>query len=203
MYNGADKRTDETSGIAITGIEDVKLTARQQMFCEYYLKTGCRNASEAIRHVGYEGKQPAVAASVMLRRVNVKKYLRQRKTQMLKEAGIQSYNILIEIARIAFSDIRQLYNEDNTLKDITQLSDEAAAALEGVETDEITDTRGNVIGITKKVKMSSKLRALELLMKFKGLLDKDDSGNSINFNNFNVSLDLGGTNPALQITSKD
>lgn len=195
MFNGADKRNEQTGSIKIKGVDNVKLTARQQMFVEYYLQTGCRNSAEAIRHAGYTGNNPYVAASVMLRRPNVKKYLHQRKKHMMQEAGINAYNVLIEIATIAFSDIRELYNADGTLKNIKDLSKGAAAVLEAVEVDEIFSAEGDFKGYTKKVKMQSKLKALELLMRYLGILDKDKDGNNpINLNNVNVTLDLGGGN---------
>lgn len=201
MFNGADKRNEQTSSIEILGLENVKLTARQQLFVEAYLSNNC-NAAEAIRKVGYKGKNPYVAASCMLRNPNVTEYLRFRKEQELEKAGVNAYKVLTELAAIAFIDIRELYNPDGTLKKICELPRHIAAAIEGIECDEIFDhMTGVVLGHTKKVKFNSKLRALELLMKYTGLLDNRDDKDKANFNSIIVTLNLGGETQTLNLSN--
>lgn len=74
---------------------------------------------------------------------------------------------------MALSDLRNVYNEDGTLKLPHEWSDEAAAAVAGVEVFEEFSGRGEnreLIGYTKKVKSYDKVRALEILSKNLGLI---------------------------------
>lgn len=189
----AEKRNEASNAVKLLDRDiDVELTARQQLFCEEYIKTKFKSATKAAIAAGYKGRHPHVAACTILKNPKVVKYLNIRKKLMLQDAGVSTFRMLQELAWIAFADIRQVYKDDGTLKNISELPEEVAAAIDGLETEEIFDLKtGALLGYGKKVKMNSKLRALELLMRFKGLLEKTKEGNQINFNNFNVSLDLG------------
>lgn len=80
---------------------------------------------------------------------------------------------LQELRSIATVDIRQAYNEDGTLKRITEMPADVAAALSNVECDELFEGVGaerELIGYTRKVKFWDKAKAIELFMKKHGLL---------------------------------
>jgi phage terminase small subunit len=72
--------------------------------------------------------------------------------------------VLREVARLAFSDHRRLYNSDGTLKRPDELDDDTAAAVASVEVFEQYEGRGKsrtLVGYTKKVKLSDKNAALD------------------------------------------
>lgn len=209
MMNGADKRSEGGTSVDITNIDTIskgdlrsikaKLTARQQLFCEKYIELGFKSGGQAAIEAGYSGTNAYVSASTMLRNPNVKKYIQVRKKQMLHDIGINTYSMLHELARIAFADVRQLYNESGGLKNINELSADAAASIEAIETFDITNPMtGEIIGTTKRVKFNNKLKALEMLMKFRGMLDKDNQQKQPMFNEYLVSLNLGGAVPQQQ-----
>ncbi|AOJ99634.1 hypothetical protein WK23_13935 [Burkholderia vietnamiensis] len=86
--------------------------------------------------------------------------------------------VLRELARIAFFDIRRLYNADGTLKRPDQLDDEAAAVLAGVDVvEQMTyseDGDGELTPtptLTKKAKVFDKTAALTLAMRHLGMLN--------------------------------
>ena len=72
-----------------------------------------------------------------------------------------------EIARLAFLDIRKAFGEQGQLKAIHELDDDTAAAIAGIDIAELTN-EGQSIGLIKKVKLSDKRGALELLLKHLG-----------------------------------
>ena len=76
--------------------------------------------------------------------------------------------VVRELARIAFSDTRKLFNEDGSMKLPHEMDDDTAAALAGVDTFEESD-KGVIAGYTRKVKRWDKTRALELLGKHLGM----------------------------------
>lgn len=93
-----------------------------------------------------------------------------------KEYQVEKY--LDELRSLGLSDIRQLYNEDNSLKDVSEWPDEVARAIKSVETDELYEGTGRdriQVGYTKKVTFWDKTRAIELLGKNLGLFtDKSE-----------------------------
>lgn len=84
-----------------------------------------------------------------------------------KRLNISRERVLEEYAKIAFFDIREIYNETGGLKPIKELSDEAAAALGGVETF-AEKGAGEELGTTQKVKIWDKRAALDSICKVMG-----------------------------------
>src|SRR5690606_3243194 len=62
-------------------------------------------------------------------------------------------------------DIRKIYDETDTLKAVKDFDDESAAAVAGIEVDEIP---GAIFGVTKKVKIHNKISAIERLCRMLG-----------------------------------
>lgn len=78
-----------------------------------------------------------------------------------------------ELARIGFSDIRKLFDEDGELRNPKDLDDDAAAALASMEVDVMRE-EGRVVGHTKKVKQYDKIAALRLLGQYKGMFKEPE-----------------------------
>lgn len=81
--------------------------------------------------------------------------------------------LLDELRKIGTVDIRQAYNDDGALRDMRDMPAEVAACIVGVETLEEWSGKGEsreLIGYTRKVKFSDKIRGIELLMKNLGML---------------------------------
>jgi phage terminase small subunit len=86
-----------------------------------------------------------------------------------------------EIARIAFQDVRDLYDDKGNLIPPHELSDDAAATIAGIDV-EIRGGTTNAQGVTspivetRKIRRADKLGALNLLAKhFKIVGDNDDA----------------------------
>lgn len=148
------------------------LTAKIKRFCQEYLLD--LNATQAYRRVYKNVKSDNVAA------VQAHKLLRNAKVQTLiselqkKEAAkfeVTREEIIRQYYRFAFQDIRKYYNEDGSLKPIHKLDDDAAAALAGVEVDELFAGVGEnrvKIGETKKIKRWDAPKALDGLVRMLG-----------------------------------
>lgn len=148
------------------------LNDRQIRFCEEYLSNG-NNATQAAISAGYSEETAYSIASENLRKPEIAEYLETRQKQILARLEINQDRIAREYARIAFSDIRKLYADDGSLKQIKDLDEDAAATIAGIETDEIKIDDA-VIGYTRKVKQWDKLKALEALGKYEGMFEKDN-----------------------------
>ena len=82
-----------------------------------------------------------------------------------------------ETAKLAFFDIRKMFDKNGKPLDISQLDDDTAAALVGLDVQDVYEFNGDekqFVGYIKKYKMSDKLRALELLGKHLGAWEPKD-----------------------------
>ena len=97
-------------------------------------------------------------------------------------AEITIARVLEEMGRIAFADLRAVFNDDGSLKAIDEWPADVALAISGIETDELFEGTGKdrkSIGVTRKVKLWDKPRALDMLGKYFGMFIErhEHSGN--------------------------
>ena len=149
------------------------MTEAQKRFCdEYVIDFNGTRAYKAAYPNCKKDETAKAAASRLLTNVNVIQYIQEQKEELKEKINITKEQVINQIARIAFGDIRKLYNENGGLKNIQDLDDDAAAIVAGIETTEEFDGYGEdreQIGYTKKVKIASKDRALEMLGKYFGI----------------------------------
>lgn len=70
-----------------------------------------------------------------------------------------------ELEDIALADMRKLFKDDGTLKPMSEWPDDASKAVAGIDIQEYNNK-----GLIKKIKVESKLKAIELALKKRGLL---------------------------------
>ena len=149
------------------------MTEKQKKFCDEYLLDF--NATRAYKAAYPNCKSDEVAkaaGSRLLTNVNVKKYIEERKAELKKRVTVTQEDVINQLARIAFGDIRKLYNESGGLKDIHSIDDDTAPIIAGIETTEEFEGYGEdreQIGYTKKIKIANKDRALDMLGKYFGI----------------------------------
>lgn len=150
------------------------LTAKQERFVAEYLVD--LNATQAATRAGYSARTANEQGARLLANVSVRSALTAAMKAREQRTHITQDRVLQELARIAFFDIRKLYRDDGTLKNPSELDDEAAAVLAGVdvveqqtvsmEDGELTRTPT----FTKKAKVFDKGTALTLAMRHLGML---------------------------------
>lgn len=149
------------------------MTDKQIKFCNEYIKDF--NATRAYKAVYPSCKKDSTAnvnGSKLLRNAKVQQYIEQLKEDLKTQGKITQEMIIQELAKIGFSDIRKLYTEHGRLKNIQDIDDNTASAISSIESFEEYEGRGDdreYIGDTKKIKMYSKEKALELLGKQIGM----------------------------------
>lgn len=148
------------------------MTDLQKRVAEGYVTYN--NISKAAQFAGIEGDNARISAWQMLQYDEVQDYIEKLRLEQAERTFITADKVQAEIARLAFSDIRDYYNEDGLLKNPHELSDDAAAALSGIEIIEMFDKNGNKIGDTTKVKPYDKLAALDKLARRLGMFDADN-----------------------------
>lgn len=141
-------------------------TERQKLFAYAYFNNG-GNAAQAAIEAGYSERSAASTASEILKYPNVAALLAELNDKLKERAIVTKEQIAAELAKIGFSDIRQIFDADGNMLPVNEIPDTAAAALAGVDVDELYAGKDN-IGQTKKVKMWDKLKALAQLTELYG-----------------------------------
>ena len=138
------------------------LTTYQQAFVDEYMID--LNQSQAILRAGFTGKPTSAktAATRMMSNVHVKVEVARRLAERADRTQITADRVLLELAAIAFFDVRKVFDEKNQLKKIVELDEQTARAISSIET-EANNVGHTVFSTTKKIKMNDKLRALQLV----------------------------------------
>ena len=150
-------------------VEEKVLTEKEELFCQSYLIDF--NGARAARDSGYSEDSARAIASENLTKPHIRARIQQLRAEMGKAFNISRERIAQEYARIAFSDLRKIFNDDGALKLPKDWDDDTTAAIAGVDTDELfewIDGAKSRIGDTKKLKMSDKRAALDSLAKLMG-----------------------------------
>jgi phage terminase small subunit len=145
------------------------LNDRQEKFCQEYMIDF--NGTQAAIRAGYSADSAAVIATENLTKPNIQTRLSELKKEAAEQFGISKQQLINELKKIAFFDIRKIYTDDNGLKNVRDFDDDSAGAVAGIEVDEIDEFvlgRKTTIGSTKKVKLHSKIAAIERVSKMLG-----------------------------------
>lgn len=150
------------------------LTDKQERFCREYLKD--LNATAAAIRAGFKAKNADNVISRLMRLPHVSAYIEKLKAERAKRVDIKADEVLLELSRIAFSDLRKLFDENGAVTDPKKWPKSLARAVASIEVDELydyEDGRRINIGQKKKVKFWPKVPALELLGKHLGMFKNE------------------------------
>lgn len=149
------------------------MTDKQKKFCdEYLIDFNATRAYKTAYPSCNKDETARVNGSKLLTNTNIQEYIQERKEDLKKRVEVTQEDVINQLARIAFGDIRKLYNESGGLKNIQDIDDDTAAIITGIETTEEFDGFGQdreQIGYTKKIKMAEKTKALDLLGRYFGI----------------------------------
>jgi phage terminase small subunit len=148
------------------------LSDKQKRFVEEYMVD--LNATQSAIRAGYSLKTAHSIGAENLTKPEIQEAIQQRQKEISEATNISAKRILEEYAKIAFSDVRELFTPDNNLYDIRQLDDSTAGAVASIEIDALL-VQGMQVGETKKVKMYDKLKALDALGRHIGLFERDNN----------------------------
>ena len=116
---------------AIKSAENSDLNQRQQKFAAEYVKSG--NATRAAIKAGYSVDTAYAQSHKLLKHVGIAAKIQRIRDASLRRIEVSNDRVVQEIARIAFSDVRRLFDEDGQLKPVKDWSDEDAAAVKSIQ----------------------------------------------------------------------
>jgi phage terminase small subunit len=156
------------------------LTIKQTAFCQEYVRNG-GVAIDAYKHAydtsgmkertissrAYEQLQNGLIAGEIQRLTD------ESAARVAKRTDITKERILAEYAKIGFFDPRKLLDDDGRVKNISELDDDTAGAIGGVEFEERVIQEGGeeleVVSRVKKIKITDKRGALDSMAKHLGM----------------------------------
>ena len=112
--------------------KDTGLTDKQEKFCQEYIID--LNGTQAAIRAGYSQKTAQAISTENLSKPLIQNYLASLKKSASERTQITSDMVLRELGIVAFIDLRKFYGEDGRLLAVSDLPDDAAASLGGIET---------------------------------------------------------------------
>lgn len=145
------------------------LSPKREAFVREYLID--LNATQAAIRAGYSRKSAASQADQILRVPQVAAAVRAAMDERARRAEITADRVLQEVAKLAFLDIGGAFNPDGTLRALTEIEPDVRAGIAGLEVSEHTGAAGTPVSRFKKLRLTEKTAALQLLMRHLGLLN--------------------------------
>ncbi|MBK7024517.1 MAG: terminase small subunit [Sulfuritalea sp.] len=137
------------------------------------------NATEAYMRAALPRKVSRKTAGTngwkTLQRPEVQALVVANRDEAVSRAGLTVDETLQQLRRLLMYDVRKLYSPEGAPLHITELSDDMAAAIVGVE----VVTKGNELigfGEVTKYKLADKVATLEKAMKYHNLFKEDYKG---------------------------
>jgi phage terminase small subunit len=141
------------------------LTDRQSLFVREYLVD--LNATKAAERAGYSPRSASRQAVDLLRKPQVAAAVQHEMDKRGRRTAITADKVLAEIAKLGFSDVRGMFDEQGRLRAIKDLPDDLAAAIASFEvvSQRVPGSDPVEIEHVAKVKLWDKRGSLELLGK--------------------------------------
>ncbi len=149
------------------------LSPRQIAFAQAYARN--KGPVASAREAGYTGTDGVLAAqaSRLLRKAKIQQLLLEHQAKAAALCNIDAATILLELLRIARSDISEAFDKDGRMLPINEIPENCRRAIAGVEIETLYEGHGSdkrAIGTTTKIKLWDKVKALELIAKHLNLL---------------------------------
>lgn len=143
-----------------------KLNPKQQRFVDEYLID--LNATQAAIRAGYSPKTATAIASENLSKPSISAAIACAMAERSKRTGITQDRVLNELAKVAFLNITDVVDEYGRIK--ANATKEDKACIESIKYKHSDTDMGS--SVEREVKVASKLKAIEMLMRHLGIDSK-------------------------------
>jgi len=156
----------------MTKTDKPELTPKQQRFAEEYLID--LNATQAAIRAGYSENSAKDIACENLAKPNIADAIANAQQERSERTQVKADDVVRELARIGFSDIRKAFTENGNLRSPTNWDDETAAAISSIEvvarnTGQTDEIGNKVVERVHKLRFWDKNSSLEKLAKHLGM----------------------------------
>lgn len=161
-----------------------RLSVKEQKFVLEYMLDG--NAARAARAIGYSSGRSTVTGSNILQRPHVKAAIDAIAKKDREAFEIQRWEILWHLAACATRSGKDYVDEKNRLTPVSELTDAAAAAIDGFKQKVRRYTKDDgteVEEVDTEVKLVSKAQALDMALRHKGLFAAEKVETTVSVDN--------------------
>ena len=152
----------------------MKLTAKQKAFCEEYIID--LNATQAAIRAGYSKKTSTVTACENLTKPNIQEYISLLKGNREERTKITQDMVVKELAKVAFGDIKNIFDDNDNLLPIHKLDNSTSATLSSIKVRRERGQDGQEsLDTIEEYKTYDKMKALDMLGRHLGIFEKDNS----------------------------
>jgi phage terminase small subunit len=144
--------------------ETYKFTAKQKAFIREYLKD--LNATQAALRAGYSERTAKRIGSENFAKPPIKQEIEKALAKRAEKTEVSAEWLLKRLAAEASADVRDLYNEDGTLKSV---HDWPLIWRQGLITGMHVETKRKDKGTVTKLKLSDRVKRLEMIGKHIGV----------------------------------
>lgn len=138
--------------------------SRQDVFVEEYLID--LNATQAAIRAGYSVKTANEQASRLLANVKIQTKIAKAMAERSKRTGVNQDRVILELARIAFANARDIINtEDGSIR--ADATEDDLACIQSVKVKTMNGDKG--YSEEREVRLHNKMEALEKLGKHLGM----------------------------------
>lgn len=138
-----------------------KLNDRQELFCLEYVKS--LNATQSAINAGYSEKTAQPIASRLLLNVMVQTRIAELQEKRSNDLEVDAQYVLKRLLEIDQMDVKDILNDDGTIKSIIEWPKVWRTTLSGIDVMELAS--GDEASMLKKIKWPDKVKNLELLGK--------------------------------------
>lgn len=149
--------------------------ARYERFCQEYAREP--NATKAAKIAPYSEKTAYSKGHELLKIVEIKGRIAYIQAQTAKRAEKSADDVIRELEKIGFSNLQDYIEDGNSIKDLSKIPRDKAAAVESVE---VTDDK--LGGKKVKFKLYDKKSALVDLGRRHGIFGKDNEQSRVILN---------------------
>lgn len=152
----------------------LKLTPKQREFWRLWSTGEAKSPAEAYRRA-FETTNPKTAANEGAKLLRTEKFLvlvEERRRILAEQFLVTEQRILRSFATLAWTDRRQFFREDGTLKHPTELTAEQASLVTAVDVVELFEGQGEdrtKVGELKKLRLVSVKDTLDSLARTQGM----------------------------------
>lgn len=140
-----------------------QLSEQRQRFVDEYLID--LNGTQAAIRAGYSPKTAQEQASRLLSNVMVQQAIAERMAERSRRTGVNQDRVVLELAKIAFVKLTDIVTSEGKIKETA--TDDDLSCIESIKYKHSDTDTG--YSTEREVKLSSKLKALELLGKHLGM----------------------------------
>lgn len=150
------------------------LTPLQERFVYEYIKDLHGSAAYQRASPGISEPAARANASRLLATAHIAAAVNAARVKIVEKLELSSERVLREVARLSFFDARKLFDEHGNPKPLHELDDDTAAAIAGLEVQQIGlgGAGKKLPALVKKYKLSDKRAALDMAMRHLGEYEK-------------------------------